>query len=159
MTNWQVRKHASLTALQNGAAKHSLQRSAAVNMLRSGNSNNILRIRVRHLCRCDRTSALAVVLDTTIITTMATLEIMGAKVFLAIRFLGGIERILKQILKVHKSLTFPTKKRGLTLHALSRSLRITTRGIRPRISSLPTNTINVVEQMLALITVRSATHF
>ncbi len=52
------------------------------------------------------------------------------------------------------------KKSKLNTLALSRCLRITTRGIRPRISSLPTtNTTNVAGQILRLTVLWSDTFF
>ena len=90
---------------------------------------------------------------------MGALEIMVAKVLLTVRFLGGIQKIAKQILKVHRSLAFLTKRRRPVLLALSQSLRVTTRGIRLKTSSLSTNATNVAGEMLVLTVARSAISF
>jgi hypothetical protein len=104
-------------------------------------------------------SALSALLVKTVTAVTADLEMMVAKVLLAVRFLGDIQKMPKQIFKVHLSLTFLTKRRSSVLLALSQSLRITTRRIMPRTSPLLANTTNFAGQMLVLHVMRSAIHF
>ena len=116
-------------------------------------------ITVRHFCRCRCTSALTAILVTLIMADMAAFEIMVARVRFTVRCVGGIQKMPKHISKVYRSLTYRTNRRSSVLLALSLSLRITTRGIRLRTSSLPTKTTHFAGQILILIVVRSAIHF
>ena len=111
MINWQAGKCASLIALQNDVAMNSLWRSTAVNIPRSGNFGTSQNISERHLYRWHHTSALKAVWVTTIMTITAALELMVAKLLLVVLFLGGIQKMPKRILKVHRTLTFLTQKK------------------------------------------------
>jgi hypothetical protein len=160
MTNWQTSKYASLIAFQNDAAKNNLLRSAAVNIPMSDNFNNTTTqnkgkapMQMPSFKR-PRNSIVYNKHD-----SQGGFGNSGSKGASCSKVSWGHPKDGKAGFKSPLKSHISDKRRSSSLLALSRSLRITTRRIRPRASSLPTNTTNVAGQLIALIVVRSATNF
>jgi hypothetical protein len=153
MTNWHTSKYDSLIALQNDPAKNSLWRSVAVNTPRYGGfttTQNEGKAPMptpssKHLYGSNNQN------------NRGSFGGNGSKGASSSKGPWGHLKDAKAYLKVRKSLPFPAST--LSAREAHLTLRATTRGTMPKPNSMPTSATSVVELMLALIVVRSATRY